>query len=674
MPTMLIFFSLFLSLTAFAAPGEMPKTEPHYAFFVGSELGEREKWAVDACHFLVEIAVRFDTDSLPANCTLGVDVAKFNSEVKPSRPYVFDSSKHINIFVWEDITKVTHFYVANAQRKDETDFRHAEWTVNSQDQDAWRDAISKLAANAIFFEKNERTVKEFFLVNGILESHKIARRGDKFVNSLTGQELTLDEAYETYKNEDHARHVNYLLAGAELSLVLGGGIYWYYSNKSFNAVDWQYDIEKSIRSRLDLFDAWKFDKNGPGINKKHLNAGTAYYLIGRTNGMSRLGSFLLGFASSSFWEYAVEFREVVSINDQIVTPIGGYVMGEVLYRVGSRFVNHYADRGSRLLESLFGGGDEVNKWIARNTPKNRADVRKYGFEPQEFTYIDAGLEKQVLKDTSGNKSESVRWILNSEITDVDLMNVGGRARWLKWDPVYEKLNISGSTDSSIRDEMKLVAETAWGALYDKDLKEDEYGRLTGHNILVMPVSGLTNYQTKETKNGNADLTDMIFTVNVIGAKMNIVGRAKGLMFRMEMALKGDFAYVTSAAFKEYRKDNDVSGSVSTLKNDNYYYATGVSGVFGVSAAYSIFEIGANVNNDSYWNINARQEEAAEITKKYDIRDQRLEQELYVRLNLKKDLKLKCGLSRVVRSGSVDTFMVGDSTEIRQNCSMVYSFL
>lgn len=61
--------------------------------------------------------------------------------------------------------------------------------------------------------------------------------------------------------------------------------------------------------------------------------GAAYYMSARSSGASAPYSFLFSFiASTFFWEYGVEaFAEVPSIQDLIITPVIGSIIGEGFY-------------------------------------------------------------------------------------------------------------------------------------------------------------------------------------------------------------------------------------------------------------------------------------------------------------------------------------------------------
>lgn len=143
---------------------------------------------------------------------------------------------------------------------------------------------------------------------------------------------------------------------------------------------------------------WKHVKEGPVIDGDkfifnyvlHPYAGAAYYMSARSQGFNVLGSFLYSsFISTIFWEYGIEaFMEIPSIQDLIITPIVGSIMGEGFYLVKRWLVdNGYEVMGSRVLGYILGFlVDPVNECLGyfRGNPAHdiAQDIRN-----KNFTYM-----------------------------------------------------------------------------------------------------------------------------------------------------------------------------------------------------------------------------------------------------------------------------------------------
>lgn len=121
---------------------------------------------------------------------------------------------------------------------------------------------------------------------------------------------------------------------------------------------------KSERKQVPFFKRWwnhvkvgpVWDSDLPLFNYiLHPYAGGAYYMSARSQGFNVLGSFIYCTAiSTCFWEYGIEaFNEVPSIQDLIITPIGGMVVGEAFYLAKRHIVSHdYRLLGSRVLGNI----------------------------------------------------------------------------------------------------------------------------------------------------------------------------------------------------------------------------------------------------------------------------------------------------------------------------------
>lgn len=109
-----------------------------------------------------------------------------------------------------------------------------------------------------------------------------------------------------------------------------------------NMVDWEYQPTPD-GFKTKMTDGWSLDTNNFRTNSLyHIYSGVIYYQAARSNNYEPFASFVWTLAASTFWEYIGEYREQVSTNDQIFTPMGGVVFGE-----GLRQLSLWAERGMR---------------------------------------------------------------------------------------------------------------------------------------------------------------------------------------------------------------------------------------------------------------------------------------------------------------------------------------
>lgn len=111
--------------------------------------------------------------------------------------------------------------------------------------------------------------------------------------------------------------------------LMGSWMFAYWLMRDRNMLDWD---KPSAKARFTL-EAWRFDNNELYTNYLgHPGIGMADYSWIRFNGFSPWAAMATTAGASFFWEFVFEFREKVSINDLITTPISGASLGEFVYR------------------------------------------------------------------------------------------------------------------------------------------------------------------------------------------------------------------------------------------------------------------------------------------------------------------------------------------------------
>lgn len=125
---------------------------------------------------------------------------------------------------------------------------------------------------------------------------------------------------------------DYLRPALEIAAGLGAASIWYFVDDR-NVLDWD---NPSVQQRLNG-EAWRFDNNTFELNYVwHPLAGSGMYMLARGNRLGAMPSFLYSLAGSTAWEYVIEFNEKVSVNDMIVTPLGGLAVGEFFHKLALR--------------------------------------------------------------------------------------------------------------------------------------------------------------------------------------------------------------------------------------------------------------------------------------------------------------------------------------------------
>jgi hypothetical protein len=129
--------------------------------------------------------------------------------------------------------------------------------------------------------------------------------------------------------EDYSGHHLRTLLTMGGALALWSVLYWLMMDR--NVADWDNP------DPLERFDgtAWRLDNNSLPVNFiAHPLMGGGIYSIARANHHHPATSFGYAFLTSFLWEFVLEFKEKVSVNDVLVTPGTAVPIGEFFYKLG----------------------------------------------------------------------------------------------------------------------------------------------------------------------------------------------------------------------------------------------------------------------------------------------------------------------------------------------------
>ncbi len=172
---------------------------------------------------------------------------------------------------------------------------------------------------------------------------------------LESPKITFDNPYkrpyslsESQINKSALAKNTFLLVGAGVGAM--GLLYLMPSS----VTNWEDDDKSPAKKWWDnVTHGPVWDKDDLWLNYiAHPYVGAIYYMGARSTGANAMESFLYSFALSTFfWEYGIEsFAEIPSIQDLIVTPVAGALLGEGFYIAKRSIIeNGYQLWGSKFL-------------------------------------------------------------------------------------------------------------------------------------------------------------------------------------------------------------------------------------------------------------------------------------------------------------------------------------
>ena len=251
--------------------------------------------------------------------------------------------------------------------RDSLDFEKIQWTVLAQNIEK---GIDKVFSSIVQYDLGKNKFKTVLARKLLQSDQDIQATSDPTVFVIqegnTKRYVSRDVAIERYQ-EKSPTNKSYKRASIELGVLLGIGATGYALSHNAMKEDWDFknDSVDDYMNRFFTDDQMKYDDNTVGMNWGHAYAGVLYYSTARNNGLNSMESFLASLAGSTIWEYLIEWKEVVSINDQILTSTGGIVIGEALYQI-SNMLKGKGGLTSKVMSTIINPMGTINN--ASNTP------------------------------------------------------------------------------------------------------------------------------------------------------------------------------------------------------------------------------------------------------------------------------------------------------------------
>jgi hypothetical protein len=407
----------------------------------------------------------------------------------------------------------------------------------------------------------------------------------------------------------------YLFTALETALVLAGGTVWYFRNgvdeRWDRATEWRAWRRKMMGEDI-VFDPDHFNTNAVG----HPVGGVAYYQIARGNGLGPGASFVSSFLASMFWEYFVEIPEHPSLNDLILTPGGGAVIGEATYQLGRYFANSGTSLGRCAGAFLFSPIASLNDPpVCRSRPGALLPRAKLG--------LSVGLNRAIFDGNAVRDELAVA--LGSSIVTHRAYERPGRGSEVvgagQWSSLYGDARIGAGRIDGVW----FHAQTVWGGRYDRHYRvtvgetdvPNGARRPRGWGMMLGLGSSF-DYRLRDLPR----VRDRVAALGLGGPVFELVARGS-VVLRASLSVQYAFAIVGSMA---YRTDgNLLVGQVikTPLRDSGYYYAHGVVSAATVALDFGPIGFVTDARGGWYWSIDIADPEQSNIQRQVLLRDDRV---------------------------------------------------
>jgi len=391
-------------------------------------------------------------------------------------------------------------------------------------------------------------------------------------------------------------------AALEVLGVLSLGVAQYWANADTNSQDWDFPHWSDRLSGAGV----RFDNNTHVTNNVlHSLAGYAYYGLSRANGMSIASSALYTAVASSTWEWMLEWREKISINDMVTTTVGGIAAGEFFVDLAS-YLNSAPGETNIAQDAAkvtLGFPVWVHDRIDGRTPDPRVPPDNLGFSSAYNHRFTATYQNAWLTGAQ-EQSEEIRGV----VLDGRLVSLAGYLRPETFASTFAQGNFSSAS---------LDLQYGRGGLREGNLKFDSvlagyYAQRTGPGVyggLVGLATGL-EFMTKDT----LSQSDQYALVHVAGPELAGVWRwAEGYQFDVRVRAAGDFAAIRSLAFGAVQAATPDAVYKSSLERQ-YQYHVGLSTRFVAELRLHAARLSAEYGWGTYQSIQGYDRFQEEITR------------------------------------------------------------
>ncbi len=546
--------------------------------------------------------------------------------------------------------------VTNWQPRRDTDFETVGRVLPFTPEVKWQDQLMSTVANVAMYLENQEYYQEaiFYEALGIGESETLMLDPKGGIHDkLTGEVVPFEKAYEEFTSES-PRKRNWARMMTELGVLYSGFFAVYLKTNVYNSQDFDYTVRESLTKKVLGFSAWRFDDNDKYANAGHAWAGALYANTARSNGFTSLESLAVSVAGSFVWE-TLEFHEVHSLNDDVVTGVGGWILNEAAFQVGCALLKKDSVV-AKTIGTAINPGEAMSRFFDKNKSKktftDECDKERWSeisvylgrdSKQKPFTEADAekafviGLRGETFKDSHWGKEGKEDYRLGDTVkTDFEIDTSGG--------------------------DWRIAAHVLHEAMVRRNLEKTAAGELVGYQFAYGIGSGLT-----WSDRGTDKKDDFYGAVHILGpAAIVQIYRPNGVVLTVNAAAYADFMMPLSMSYDSYIAAEGKDGLASNLTKRGDYYGFGTTLMGSMLLQLGRFSVGADYQDSSGHSINGRERFSEKVTRREDFYDSYRRIRLRAGYLLAKNWRVEASVEKIMREGKVNgDFAVSDSETVRR---------
>ncbi len=405
----------------------------------------------------------------------------------------------------------------------------------------------------------------------------------------------------------------------------------YWLNYAKFIEDWQFHLSwKDQRRRFFSFEAWMFDSNAFSLNWTHSFAGVLYYQFGRTNGLSWPSSFLFSLGGSLWWEYVAEWREIISLNDNVMTSVGGFAAGEAWFQLGKYFIGR---KGllERVLSFAVDPVLKFNHWLDLRKGRNRS----LGPEPgwHDFSLF---VGRKRMPTSAGTGVQSNMFVgFHTRIFHAPEYGRPEQSGRVVTDTLASDLDVDFALRHGRIEEFSFETRVAGLGYYRQEIGPDAKGYAyyvgLGSAFTLFKKKSVSFYDSADitVKQGDdlhleepREFTDKMAAVHIAGPVFDYTVFTPNSRLRLVLDAYLDFGLINSFALNPYSATQDIQGAKTTVLYYGYYYGIGTTMTSDLTYYFRAVRLGADLRYSTYGSIEGLDRFQSEVTDDFHMKDGR----------------------------------------------------
>jgi hypothetical protein len=423
-----------------------------------------------------------------------------------------------------------------------------------------------------------------------------------------------DDTESPSKNPPHP-YLRVIL-GELAFLTLQGAWYWGHQEPSESEIDadalstWR---GKLFSTQYFTFDQDRFNANAVG----HPLSGLISYQIARGSGLGPGGSFVAAVASAVVWKYFGESNQKLSINDMIVTPMSGWVLGEASYRLGSFFADGEPSLANCVGALLFSPVATLTEAPVCRGRRRDPPFDEFGFSRRTWHRLTFDLGSAHTEFDGGPTRDETSIGLGARITAHALYQRPGRGASTAEPGQWSNLGARWLVDTGTIDGVATHADSLIIGRYLRDYGDvpGASGAYDGRGLLFGLGSSF-DYDARQLPT----VWDRTLALGIAGPRIELEARRGRVAGRLTLAALYGFGQMTSLAWIQAAPQFAGVVVKSPLEGQNYYFGQGLLTFATFEAEIGDLRLHFDGRGQSLWSFNSADDHQSQIQNNFALHD------------------------------------------------------